>query len=247
VLGYSFIEFVGDNLMNQKIAVVTGANRGIGFEVCCQLAQKGIHVILTSRDENKGHDARARLTAEGLEVTCHPLEVTDPESIRDLESLIQKDYGRLDILVNNAGVYLEGRVSLLNVEIDTLRFTMETNFYGPLFLSRAFIPLMKKKKYGRVVNVSSGGGQMANMGRGYPAYKLSKVALNAMTRILADELRGTNILVNTMCPGWVRTDMGGRAAPSSVEEGADTIIWLATLPDGGPQGGFFRDRKPIPW
>jgi NAD(P)-dependent dehydrogenase (short-subunit alcohol dehydrogenase family) len=232
---------------DKKIALVTGANRGIGFEVCRQLARLGSHVILTSRDEAKGLAAGEKLAAEGLDVVNHPLDVTDPESIQRLERFIRDEYQRLDILVNNAGVYLDDRRSLLDMRMEVFDTTWATNFLGPLMLCRAFIPMMKRRNYGRVVNVSSGAGQINEMGSGWPSYRLSKVALNAMTRILAAELRRTNVLVNTMCPGWVRTDMGGPGADHSVEEGADTVVWLATLPDGGPQGGFFRDRAQIPW
>jgi NAD(P)-dependent dehydrogenase (short-subunit alcohol dehydrogenase family) len=235
--------------MNSKprVAVVTGANRGIGFEVCRQLAGRGIHVILTCRDEGKGTAACQKLKGHGLDVRYRHLDVTDPTSIHRLETFIQEEYGRLDILINNAGVGLEDQASVFKMRLDILDATLRTNFYGPLLLCQAFVPLMKRNKYGRIVNVSSGLGQLDSLGNGYPAYELSKAALNALTLSMARELRGTNVLENAMCPGWVRTDMGGWHAPRSVEEGADTVVWLATLPDGGPQGGFFRDRQPIPW
>jgi len=230
-----------------RIAVVTGSNRGIGFEVCRQLAQRGVRIILTSRDENKGQSAVRRLEAEGLEADYYPLDVTDPGSIQRLRDFVERQYGRLDILVNNAAVYLDDRHSLLAVDYDLLRLTMDTNAYGPLLLTQAFVPLMRKNGYGRIVNVSSGIGELSDLGSSWPAYRLSKILLNIQTRIIARELRGSNILINAMCPGWVRTDMGGPGAPLSIEEGADTIVWLALLPDGGPQGGYFRDRRPIDW
>jgi len=233
--------------MDERIAVVTGANRGIGFEACRQLARRGIHVILTSRDETKGRAAAQTLQTEGLDVGCHHLEVSDRASIHRLRDFVERDYGRLDILVNNAGVYLDDRHRLLDVDYDLLRLTIDVNAYGPLLLTQAFVPLMKKHGYGRIVNVSSGIGELSSLGSSWPAYRLSKIMLNLQTRIIAGELRGTNVLINAMCPGWVRTDMGGPGAPRSAEEGADTIVWLATLPDGGPQGGYFRDRKPIDW
>lgn len=235
----------------KKVAVVTGANRGLGFETCRQIAKQGIQVILTSRDEPKGKAAAEKLQAEGLDVKFHPLDVSSPDSIEHLAQFIRNEFGRLDILVNNAGIALdfvsglEG--SIFNSKIETLQKTIETNTYAPLLLCQALVPLMKANNYGRVVNVSSGAGQLEDMQTGYPTYRISKTALNAVTRIIANELKGTNILVNAVCPGWVRTDMGGPNAPRSLEEGADTIVWLATLPDDGPTSGFFRDRKPIPW
>jgi NAD(P)-dependent dehydrogenase (short-subunit alcohol dehydrogenase family) len=230
-----------------RIAVVTGANRGIGFEVCRQLAQKGVRVILTSRDEDKGRAAVDRLEAEGLEADYHPLDVTDPDSIQRLRDYVEQEYGRLDILINNAAVYLDDRHSLLAVDYDLLQLTMATNAYGPLLLTQAFVPLMRKNGYGRIVNVSSGIGELSDLGSSWPAYRLSKILLNIQTRIIAGELHSSNILINAMCPGWVRSEMGGPGAPRSVAEGADTIVWLALLPDDGPQGGYFRDRRPIDW
>jgi len=230
----------------KRVAVVTGANRGIGFETCRQLAKKGIQVILTSRDRANGEAAVEKLQAEGLDVSYHPLDVTDSDSVQRLAEFIKSEFGQLDILVNNAGVLLDSSDTVLSTKIDTLRQTMDTNLYAPLLLCQALIPLMKHN-YGRVVNVSSGAGQLSDMTSGYPSYRISKTALNALTRILANELKGTNILVNSVCPGWVKTDMGGANAPRTPEQGADTIVWLATLPDNGPTSGFFRDRQPIPW
>lgn len=235
-----------------KIAVVTGANRGLGLETCRQLAQRGLTVILTSRDEGKGQSAADQLRKEGLEVRPFALEVTSARSIEKLRKFIADDYGRLDVLVNNAGVFLDPRgdgdpaaSSVLRADIDTLRASMETNLYGPLRLCQALIPLMQGS--GRVVNLSSGMGQLSEMNGGCPGYRFSKTALNALTRTLADELQDTRIKVNSVCPGWVRTDMGGPNATRPLEEGAATIVWLATLPDDGPSGGFFRDKQRIPW
>ncbi len=231
----------------QRVAVVTGANRGIGLEICRQLAQEAIHPILTSRDEAKGQTARQELVKEGLDVGYHPLDVTEPESVQRLVAHLQQKHGRLDILVNNAGIAIDRGTGVLHTDLDTLRQTMETNLYGPLRLCQALVPLMRRQKYGRIVNLSSSMGQLSTMRSEAPSYRVSKTALNALTRILATYLQGTGILVNSMCPGWVRTDMGSPNAPRSVEEGADTAVWLATLPEGGPTGGFFRDRKAIPW
>lgn len=235
----------------KRVAVVTGANRGIGFETCRQLAKREIQVILTSRDEAKGKVAAEKLQAEGLDVSYHPLDVADSESIERLAQFIKSEFGRIDILVNNAGVFLDSKEnpsgSIFDLNISTLHKTLETNALGSLLLCQALIPLMKEHNYGRVVNVSSGAGQLSDMNSGYPSYRISKTALNAVTRIVGNELKGTNILVNSVCPGWVKTDMGGSNAPRTPEQGADTIVWLATLPDDGPTSGFFRDRKPIPW
>ncbi len=234
--------------MTGKVAVVTGANRGIGFEICRQLARQGIHVVLTSRDAAKGNAASDKLAAQGLPVEFYQIDVTDVAGIKKLAVLLQEKFGGVDILVNNAGVMLDPRGSrLLDSELQTYRDTFETNVLAPLALIKALVPLMKKRKYGRIVNMSSGQGQLSEMSSGTPAYRVSKTALNAVTRITAAETRSTNILVNSMCPGWVKTDMGGPNAPRTVEQGADTAVWLATLPDDGPTGGFFRDRKLIPW
>jgi NAD(P)-dependent dehydrogenase (short-subunit alcohol dehydrogenase family) len=236
--------------MNQteKLAVVTGANRGLGWGTCRHLAQAGIHTILTSRNPTNGQAAAQSLQDEGLLVTYQPLDVTNPDSIQALARYLEAQFGHLEILVNSAGVFLDPPEStIFNASLETVQATIETNLYGPLRVSQALIPLMRVRNYGRVVNVSSGMGQLSDMGGGYSGYRLSKTALNALTRILASELAGTNILVNSVCPGWVRTDMGGQNAPRSIEEGVETIAWLATLPDGSPSGGFFRDCQPLPW
>jgi len=230
-----------------SVAVVTGANRGIGLETVRQLAHKGLHVVLTSRDAGKGEAIATSLQAEGLTVTFHPLEVTDPDSIQTLVEFLTAKFGGVDILVNNAGVYLDNGMDGLTVPADRVRQTLEVNTLAPLQLSQAIIPLMRQGGRGRIVNVSSGMGALTDMTSSSLAYRISKTALNAITRILADELTGTNILVNSVCPGWVKTDMGGENAPRSVEKGADTIVWLATLPDGSPSGLFWRDRDPIDW
>ena len=233
--------------MTQRIALVTGANRGIGLETCRQLARRGIQVILTGRDINKARSAANQLAGEGLSVTAHQLDVTDRQSIGRLYDFVEGTFGRLDILVNNAAMYIDNRHSLLALDYDILTSTMETNAYGPLLLTQVFVPLMRRGRYGRIVNVSSGIGELSDLGSSWPAYRLSKILLNIQTRIIAGELEGSNILINAMCPGWVRSDMGGPNAPRSTEEGADTAVWLALLPDDGPQGGYFRDRQPIEW
>lgn len=237
--------------MSQQIAVVTGANRGIGFEISRQLAAKGIKVILTSRDAVKGEQAVQELTSQGLDVESMVLNVAWPDSIQKFSQALIQKHGRVDILVNNAGILIDRQrqqPSVFDVELSTIQQTLETNVYGPLLLIQALVPLMQKQGYGRIVNISSGMGQLSDMGGGHAAYRLSKVSLNALTRIVDAELKDTqHVKINTMCPGWVRTDMGGAHASRSVEQGADTAVWLATLPEDGPSGGFFRDRQRIEW
>ena len=233
--------------MSQKIAVVTGGNRGIGLEICRRLAQEGLTVILTARDQAKGKTAQAQLQAAGFTTHFYPLDVANPVNIQQLRQYLETEFGRLDILVNNAGVFLDRGQTGLTVDPDMIRQTLETNVYGPLQLCQALIPLMQRQNYGRIVNVSSRMGQLSEIGGGALAYRTSKTALNAVTAILAAEVRDANILINAVSPGWVRTDMGGSAAARSVEEGADTAVWLALLPDGGPSGGFFHDRVQILW
>lgn len=234
--------------MSKRVAVVTGGNKGIGLEICRQLAAEGLLVVLTARDEKKGLAAAKSLAKEGGEVRFHPLDVTDAAQIEVLATWVQRELGGADVLVNNAGILVDGRsASVLSVKPEVFRETLDTNFHGPLRLCQAFIPQMLARGHGRVVNLSSGLGSLADMGDGTPAYRASKAALNALTRMFAAATRGQGVLVNSMCPGWVRTDMGGASASRSVAQGADTAVWLATLPDDGPTGGFFRDRKPIAW
>ena len=171
--------------------------------------------------------------------------MADPESVDRLGDRVSNQPGRLDVLVNNAGVMGEVTATAATASLDDAHRTMETNLFGAWRLTQALIPLLRESPRARIVNVSSGAGQLSDMNGGYPGYRLSKAALNALTRVLSNEEPG--ILVNSMCPGWVRTDMGGAGAPRSVEEGSDTAVWLATLPDDAPTGGFFRNREPIPW
>jgi NAD(P)-dependent dehydrogenase (short-subunit alcohol dehydrogenase family) len=231
----------------KRIAVVTGANRGIGLEVCRQLSQDGVFTILTSRDEDKGKAAVDAILEEGGELIFHQLDITDLESINHLYSFVSKKFGRCDILINNAGVFLDRGRSIFEVPIELIKETLEINSFGALNMCRAFLPLMKENGYGRIINVSSGMGMLSSLTGYSSAYRLSKVLLNAMTRIMADEVSDKNIKINTMDPGWVRTDMGGPSAPRSLAQGADTIVWLANLPADGQTGGFFGDRRPISW
>jgi len=230
-----------------RVALVTGGNRGIGHEICRQLAETGVKVLLGTRDRKKAQAAAERLAAKDVSVIPKTLDVTSPESISEVVAEIGRDHGRLDIVVNNAGVFLDKNGAAETIDLDRVRRTMETNTYGPILLCQAAIPMMRKQGYGRIVNLASELGSLQDMQGLYPAYRMSKTALIAYTRILASELAGTGILVNSMCPGWVKTEMGGPNATREIEDSVDTAVWLASLPDDGPTGGFFKDRKPLPW
>ena len=226
------------------VALVSGANRGIGREAARQLAEdKGYEVILTARDE-----AKAREAAEAIDGEVRPLEldVSDAASIESAAAAVSADPGRLDVLVNNAGIGADFGVAGVDPDFGAIQTTLETNFFGAYRLAVALLPLLRQSEHPRIVNVSSGMGGVAEMGGWSPGYRVSKAALNAMTRILSTELEGNGVLVNSACPGFVKTDMGTPlGAPKSVEDGAAGIVWLATLPDDGPTGGFFRDGKPV--
>jgi NAD(P)-dependent dehydrogenase (short-subunit alcohol dehydrogenase family) len=228
------------------IAVVTGANRGIGLEVVRQLARQGMTVILGARDLDKGKTAAAPLSDEGLNVLPYQLDVTDPASIDRLAAQLKEKFGHVDVLVNNAGILYDTWESASNANLETVHEALETNLFGPWRMSQAFLPLLSQSRHGRIVNVSSGAGSLASMGNSTPAYGTSKAAVNAFTRQLAAELKDTGILVNAVCPGWVATEMGG-AGGRPVGDGAASVVWAALLPDDGPTGGFFRDGKPLPW
>jgi len=232
----------------RRVALVSGGNRGIGYAICRALARKGCAVVLGARNAAEGRAAAAALQAEGLTVEFRLLDVARDASVRACVAAVMKRHGRIDILVNNAGVLLDPRGSrVLDSRLNTYRDTLEVNFYGAVRLAQAVAPPMRTARYGRIVNLSSGLGQLRDMGTGTPAYRVSKTALNALTRMLAAELKDTGVLVNSMCPGWVRTRMGGPKAERKPEQAADTAVWLAMLPPSGPSGGFFRDRKRLPW
>lgn len=238
-------------MSDTRIALVSGANRGIGLEIVKQLSRLGIMTALGSRDAAKGEAAADKLRSEGLEVPVVRLDVADPASCLAAVGEVVSMFGRVDVLVNNAGILVgrpdtpEGSVETISPQAMLESFV--TNTVGPLMLTQAALPHMRRGGYGRIVNLSSGLGQLSEMGSGFPAYRLSKAALNALTRTTAAEFANANIKVNALCPGWVRTDMGGPDATRSVEDGAATAVWLATLADDGPTGGFFRDKKPISW
>jgi NAD(P)-dependent dehydrogenase (short-subunit alcohol dehydrogenase family) len=231
----------------RTVALVTGANRGIGREIVRKLAGKGITTILAARDAAKAQAAATEFAEHGLPVVGRQLDVTDPASIDQLAKAVADEFGKLDILINNAGVYLDGDRSVLTTDLDKIRETFETNVFGAWRVAQAFVPLLRKSGRGRIVNLSSQMGQLASMTDGTPGYRASKAALNAVTRMLADALKGDRVLVNSVCPGWVKTDMGGPNAPGTVEDGADTPVWAATLPDDGPTGMFLQGRKVIDW
>lgn len=233
-----------------KIAVVTGANRGIGKETARQLAAKGLHVILCSRDLQQGAKAQAELADQGVSVDAFELDVTKQDQIERLVAHVRKTYSGLGVLVNNAGVLLDGKrqgEDVFKAKVETIAETMQSNVYGPFLLCQGLIPLMQAHGYGRVVNVSSGMGGLTEMNGGYPGYRISKAALNVLTRIFTAATNPQEIKVNSVCPGWVKTEMGGAGATRSIQEGAQGIVWAATLPADGPHGGFFRDGKPLAW
>lgn len=231
-----------------RVALVTGANRGLGFETARQLLATGLVVVLAGRDAAAIERARRNLRDEDQRraVTVQ-MDVTSVEAIAAAKRALIEQVGSVDVLVNNAAVLLGESDGVLSIPADDYRRTFETNLFGLIEVCRAFVPGMALARYGRVVNVSSGAGQLTTMSSYAPAYSMSKAALNAFTRILADTYRSSGVLVNAVDPGWVRTDMGGASAPRSAQEGADTIVWLTTLPDDGPTGGFFRDRRAIEW
>ncbi|MES9950287.1 MAG: SDR family oxidoreductase [Candidatus Thiodiazotropha sp.] len=237
-------------MTDESVAIVTGANRGLGLETSRQLARLGHHVLMTSRNEVDGQAAQQMLLNEGLDVSYHPLDVRSEASVLAVVQHFRQHHKRLQILVNNAGIFPDpspedSASSIFNAEIENVLNGFDTNTLGPLRLCQALIPLMDGE--GCVVNVSSGMGQLSEMGGCCPSYRLSKTALNALTRIFSEELKQTQIKINSICPGWVRTDMGGKEATLSVPEGVEGIIWAATLADDGPSGGFFRFGKPIEW
>ena len=231
---------------SRQIALVTGANRGIGLEVCRQLAKNGFTVILGSRDLKKGHDAARTLSNEGLTVLPLQLDVTKQASVDTAKSVAETKFNILDVLINNAAILYDDWQRAAGADLDVVREAFETNTLGAWRMCNAFLPLLRLSKHPRIVNVSSEAGSLTAMGGGAPAYNLSKVGLNALTRMLAKELKSSRILVNAVCPGWVATDMGGSGG-RPVEDGAAGIVWAATLPDTGPTGGFFRDGKPLSW
>jgi len=235
-----------DSGVGLQVALVTGANRGIGRAIAAGLAERGYQVLLTARDPTSAERAAADLARHGSLVPLQ-LDVTDQASVDRAIRDVEGQFGRLDVLVNNAGAYYDDDQRTVSADFTIVEAALAVNLLGPWRLCISALPLMRCQRYGRIVNLSSGAGAFDEAGGGTPGYSVSKAALNMLTVKLAAELRGSGILVNACCPGWVRTDMGGPGAPRSPEQGADTPIWLATLPTDGPTGGFFRDRRRIPW
>ena len=229
-----------------RVAAVTGANRGIGLEVVRQLADDAFVAILGARDLGRGAVAAEPLRAAGLDVESRQLDVADPASVAEFGAALERDRGRLDVLVNNAAIHYDTGERGVNADLDIVREALETNLLGAWRTTQACLPLLRQSGSARIVNVSSGAGALTDMGGGTPAYRVSKTALNALTRILASELRGDGILVNAVCPGWVATDMGGPGG-RPLEQGAASVMWAVRLADDGPTGGFFRDGRPIDW
>jgi len=238
--------------MQAKIAVVTGANRGLGLASCRALSDAGYHVILCARDSESGVRAVEQLQQEKRSVELRVVDVNQAGQVKDLGRYVRENYGRVDVLINNAGINIESRqaggdrsANPLIVSPMTVMETLNTNTLGALRMIQALALMMPEG--GRIVNVSSGMGQLSEMDGGWLGYRLSKTALNSLTRVFSQELAEQGILVNSVCPGWVRTDLGGEKASRSIEEGIDTIVWLATDPALTESGAFWRDREKIDW
>jgi len=231
----------------EKVVLITGGNRGIGREVVRQLARRGFRVVIATRDAASGRQAADEVRAEGGRAASLALDVSDSASVRAAAAAFAEHADHLDVLVNNAGIYPDQGVDALNVSRDQLTRTFQTNTFGPVEVTQAFLPYLRRSDEARVINVSSGLGQLAGLSADQPSYCLSKLALSGVTLLLSAALQADRIAVNSMCPGWVRTDMGGPSATRSVEEGADTAVWLAAEAPHGLTGRFFRDRQEIPW
>jgi NAD(P)-dependent dehydrogenase (short-subunit alcohol dehydrogenase family) len=231
--------------MEQKIILVTGANRGIGLQIVKEVAEMGHNAILTARDEVKGKKAAEQLKQNGLNVRFIQLDAANESSIHLAAKKVEEQFGKLDVLINNAGIFNDKHNSL-TVSKNAVLEHLEVNFIGPLMISQAFIALLEKSKQGRIINFSSQMGRLNGMGGGSAAYRFSKTAINSLTTVMAADVAGKNIKVNSLCPGWVKSDMGGPGAYRSLHEGADTAVWLATA-DNIPTGKFFADRREIAW
>jgi NAD(P)-dependent dehydrogenase (short-subunit alcohol dehydrogenase family) len=233
--------------MSARVAVVSGGNRGLGLAIVRELAARGLDVVLGSRSLEAGRAAAGQLAGLPGRVAPARLDIAAADSVSRFTIWLHREFGRCDVLVNNAAIAIDGEGDAATVDPDVVRRTFETNVLGTWHLTQVLVPAMRARRFGRVVNLSSGMGQLSTMSDGIPAYRVSKAAINALTRILAEELRDDGILVNSCCPGWVRTDMAGWSPGAPAEQAADTPVWLATLPPDGPTGGFFRNRQPLDW
>jgi NAD(P)-dependent dehydrogenase (short-subunit alcohol dehydrogenase family) len=231
----------------KQVALITGSNRGIGFETANQLARRGFHVVIAARDETSGMKAAKAIQKVGGEATFLSLDVSRSDSIRNAASQFGKIAERLDVLINNAGIYPDEGISILTVPRDQMVETFQTNTFGALEVTQSFLNYLRKAPAARVINISSGYGELGGLSPDVPSYCLSKLALNGLSIMLAKAFEAEHISVNSICPGWVRTDMGGSNATNSVEEGADTAVWLATDAPHELTGKFFRDREEISW
>jgi NAD(P)-dependent dehydrogenase (short-subunit alcohol dehydrogenase family) len=234
-------------MSTSRIVLITGANRGIGLETARQLARRGFHVVVAARDESSGRQATDAIAAAGGRATFLPLDVSRSDNIRAAAANLATIADRLDVLINNAGIYPDKELTILTLPRERLDQTFQTNTFGPLEVTQAFLPYLRKSNDARIINVSSGYGQLDGLSPDVPSYCLSKLALNGLTIMLAEALKADQIAVNSMCPGWVRTEMGGPNAERSVEEGADTAVWLAADAPRELTGKFLRDRAEIEW
>jgi len=236
-----------NSIETERIVLITGSNRGIGLETARQLARRGFHVIIGARDEGKGEQAAEAIKDEGGKASFISLDASRSEGIRNAVNQFATIADHLDVLINNAAIYPDEGLSILTISREQFVETFQTNTFGPLEVTQAFLPFLRRARTARVINVSSGYGQLGGLSPNVPSYCLSKLALNGLTIMLAKALRGDGVAVNSMCPGWVRTEMGGPNATRSVEEGADTAVWLAIDAPQEFTGKFFRDRKEIEW
>lgn len=236
-------------MSKKRIVLITGANRGLGKATAEEMAKAGDRVILVARKKDSLKEIITNLMKQDLDVAAEELDVSQTSKIPAFCHDILKNYGRVDVLINNAGIFIDDGddkgASIMKTRPDTIIKTFTVNTVAPFLLSQGFLPSMKENGYGRIVNVSSGMGQLSEMNGSYASYRISKTAVNAVTKVFAAEAAGSDILVNSVCPGWVRTDMGGAGATRSLKEGISGIIWAADLKAGGPTGGFFRDGKKL--
>jgi NAD(P)-dependent dehydrogenase (short-subunit alcohol dehydrogenase family) len=232
--------------MMARIALITGGNRGIGRELVAQLSAAGETALLGARNIVGAREVATALAGNAGRVEIIPLDVADSASVARAARHVANAHGRLDVLINNAAIHYDTGQRGVDADLRVVQEALDTNLLGAWRVTQAFLPLLRRSARPRLVNVSSESGSLASMGGGTPAYSVSKAALNALTRVLAQELRGDGVLVNAVCPGWTATDMGGRGG-RPVADGAASVMWAVDLPDDGPTGGFFRDGERVPW